>query len=123
MSPDKLKALTTEELVERFVAIGFAQEQADLYDDIGEFNLLFKKMQDVVGELRSREGDQRSALLTLYDHPNLQVRIKAVKNTLALAPEEGRRVLQAIADSQRQPQAGEAGMSLGNLDAGIFKPT
>lgn len=123
MSPDKLKALTTEELVERFVAIGFAQEQADLYDDIGEFNLLFKKMQDVVGELRSREGDQRSALLTLYDHPNLQVRIKAVKNTLALAPEEGRRVLQAIADSQRQPQAGEAGMSLRNLDAGIFKPT
>jgi len=118
-----LKELTVEQLVERFVAIGFAQEQADLYDDIGEFNRLFKKMQDVVGELRSREGDQRSALLTLYDHPNLQVRLKAVKNSLALAPQEGRRVLQAIADSQRQPQAGEAGMSLDNLDEGIFKPT
>jgi len=118
-----LKELTVEQLVERFVAIGFAQEQADLYDDIGEFNRLFKKMQEVGGELRSREGDQRSALLTLYDHPNLQVRLKAVKNSLALAPQEGRRVLQAIADSQRQPQAGEAGMSLDNLDEGIFKPT
>jgi len=118
-----LGELSVEQLVERFVAIGLAQEQADLYDDIGEFNRLFKKMQEVVGELRNRAGDQRSALLTLYDHPNLQVRIKAVKNTLALAPEEGRRVLRAIADSQRQPQAGEAGMSLRNLDAGIFKPT
>jgi Domain of unknown function (DUF2019) len=118
-----LQDLSVEQLVERFVAIGLAQEQASLYDDIGEFNRLFKKMQEVVRELRSRDGDERSALLSLYDHPNLQVRLKAVKNTLALAPKEGRRVLQAIADSQRHPQAGEAGMSLSNLDAGIFKPT
>lgn len=118
-----LEKLTVQQLVERFVAIGFAQEQADLYDDIGEFNRLFKKMQDVVAELRSRGGDQRRALLALYDHPNWQVRLKAVKNTLALAPKEGRQVLQAIADSQRQPQAGEARASLRHLDEGIFKPT
>lgn len=123
MTRVNLQKLTIEQLVERFVAIGLAQEQADLYDGIGEFNQLFKKMQEVVGELRSREEDQRSALLALYDHPNLQVRLKAVKNTLALAPREGRRVLQAIADSQRQPQAGEARASLRNLDEGIFKPT
>lgn len=118
-----LSKLTVEQLVERFIAIGFTQEQADLYDDIGEFNRLFKKMQEVVSELRSREGDQRSALLSLYDHPNLQVRLKAVKNSLALAPKEGRHVLRAIADSQRQPQAGEARASLRHLDEGIFKPT
>lgn len=118
-----LQALSVEQLVERFVIIGLAQEQAALSDDIPEFNRLFKKMQDVVAGLRSREGDQRSALLALYDHPNLQVRLKAVKNSLALAPEEGRRILEAIADSQRHPQAGEAGMSIDNLDAGIFKPT
>lgn len=118
-----ITSLTVEQLVERFVAIGEAQEQAALYDGIPEFNRLFTKMQDVVRELRSGDGDQRSALLELYDHPNLQVRLKAVKNTLALAPKEGRRVLQAIADSQKYPQAREAGMSLGNLDEGIFKPT
>ena len=123
MTRVNLQELTVEQLVERFVAIGLAQQQADLYDDIGEFNRLFKKMQEVVKELRGREGDQRSILLALYDHPNLQVRLKAVKNSLALAPKEGRRVLQAIADYNRQPQAGEARASLRNLDKGIFKPT
>ena len=62
--------------------------------------------------VRIPTGDQRHALLSLYDHPNLQVRLKAVKNSLALAPQEGRRVLQAIADSREYPQAGEAGMSI-----------
>jgi len=79
--------------------------------------------QAVVEELQRRLGDQRSALLSLYDHENLQVRLNAVKNSLALAPEEGRRMLQAIRESKRQPYAGEAGMTLRALDRGIFKPT
>jgi len=49
--------------------------------------------------------------------------LKAVKATLAVAPEAARQELQAIADSREYPQAGEAGMSLWNLDRGIFKPT
>lgn len=123
MTRVNLAELSTEQLVERFIAICLEQEQADLYDDIGWFNRLFKKMQEVVTELRSREGDERQALLALYNHPNLQVRIKAVKNSLALAPDEGRRVLQGIASRKNRPQALEAGMSLRNLKAGIFKPT
>lgn len=123
MKRESLKHFSVEELVNRFVAIGVAQDQADLNGQISKFNRLFEQMQDVVRELRERPDDQRSALLALYDHPNLQVRLKAVKNTLALAPEEGRRVLQSIADSREHPQAGEAGMSLRNLDEGIFKPT
>lgn len=94
-----------------------------LYDEFAKFNQLFEQMQEVVQELKRRSGDQRRALLGLYNHPNLQVRLKAVKNSLALAPEEGRRVLQDIAGSREYPQAMEAGMSLDNLDAGIFKPT
>jgi uncharacterized protein DUF2019 len=119
----RLQDLTVEQLVARFVEIGWAQDKALLYDEIGKFNRLFDQMRSVVQELRSRSGDQRHALFSLYDHPNLQVRLKAVKNSLALAPEEGRRVLEAIADSRHYPQAGEAGMSLSNLDEGIFKPT
>jgi hypothetical protein len=34
-----------------------------------------------------------------------------------------RAALQAYADSQHYPQAGYAGMSVSNLDRGIFKPT
>jgi hypothetical protein len=123
MSRDKLRTLTNEELVQRFVEIGLAQEEALVYGEIAKFNRLYEKKDHVVDELRSRPGDQRRVLLSLYDHPNLQVRLIAVKNSLALAPEEGRRVLQAIADSREYPQAGEAGMSLDNLDRGIFKPT
>ena len=115
--------MTANQLVERFVEIAMAQEKALLMDETATFNRLFDQMQDVVRELQAREGDQRQALLTLYDHPNLQVRLKAVKNSLALAPQSGRRVLEAIANSQEYPQAGEAGMSLWNLDRGIFKPT
>lgn len=123
MSKSSLEACSVEELVSRFVEIGLAQEKALLYDEYAKFNRLFQQMQDVVEALKRRPGDKRQALLSLYDHSNLQVRLKAVKNSLALAPEEGRRVLQAIADSREYPQAGEAGMSLDNLDAGIFKPT
>jgi hypothetical protein len=74
-------------------------------------------------ELKARDGDQRRALLKLYDHPNAQVRLKATKATLAVAPEVARRMLETIAESREFPQAGEAGMSIDNLDAGIFKPT
>ncbi len=123
MSRSKLRSLTNEELVRRFVDIGLAQDEALLYGEIAKFSRLFEQMQEVVRELKRRPSDQRQALLGLYDHPNLQVRLKAVKNSLVLAPEEGRRVLQAIADSREYPHAGEAGMSLDNLDAGIFKPT
>jgi uncharacterized protein DUF2019 len=73
-------------------------------------------------DLRTRDGDQRRALLRLYDHPNAQVRLKAAKTTLAVAPEAARRTLQAIVDSLEYPQEGAAGMMLDDIDAGSFVP-
>jgi hypothetical protein len=32
-------------------------------------------------------------------------------------------MLELIADSREYPQAGEAGMTIDNLDSGVFKPT
>ena len=104
MTKLRLSDLTVEQLVARFVEIGLAQDKALLYDEIGKFNRFFDQKQGVVDELKSWSGDQRHALLALYDHPNLQVRLNAVKNSLALAPEEGRRALQAMADLRRYPQ-------------------
>ena len=118
-----LKKLSIEQLIERYVAIGLAEEEAVLYDDTPGYNQLFRKEQAVVDELQGRPGDQRSALLALYEHDNPWVRMSAVKNSLALVPEEGRRVLQEMADSMKQPYADEAGMTLWTLDEGIFKPT
>jgi uncharacterized protein YdcH (DUF465 family) len=115
--------MTVHQLVQRFTAIALDQDRALLRREHAKFNRLFDKMEAVEKELKARNGDQRQALLRLYDHPNAQVRLKAVKATLAVAPEPALRMLKAIAESREYPQAGEAGMSLYNLEVGIFKPT
>lgn len=114
--------MTDEQLVERYVVLNEAQDEAVLYDGGPEYNRLFDLMVEVVDELQRRPGDMRTLLLALYDHQNTWVRMNAAKHTLAFAPEEGRRVLQDIADSKVQPYAGSAGMALWALEEGIFVP-
>lgn len=70
--------------VDRFAEIGIAQDQALLYDEHKKFNRLFSEMNDVDQELRRRGLQARLALLKLFDHPNMQVRLKAAKRTLEL---------------------------------------
>lgn len=123
MKQNSLEEMTESQLVERFTAIALAQDQAMLRGQYAEFNRLFDQMETVEQELKAREGDQRLQLLALYEHPNAQVRLKAAKATLAVTPESARRMLGTIAASREYPQAGEAGMSLVNLDRGIFRPT
>ena len=115
--------MTVEQLVERFAAIATDQDEAMRKDDNAKFTRLFWQMEAVEGELKARLGDQRRALLRLYDHPNTQVLLTAAKATLAVAPEAARRLLRTIAESKDYPQAGDAGMSLVNIERGIFKPT
>ena len=115
--------MSVTELVERFAALSVAQYQAEIQGDIARQNKFIKQGWAVVDELKSRSGDQRSALLPLYDHPNVQVRLNAARLTLAVAPSVAREIIQAIADSRQYPQAGDAGMCLWALEQGIFKPT
>ena len=115
--------MTVDELVERFTALALDQDEANLDNDIPGFSRLFHQMQEVKAELKARPGDQRRALLSLFAHRNVQVRLMAAKATLAVAPEAAREKLEDIASSHEFPQAGEAGMSLWALDEGIFKPT
>lgn len=123
MTKTKLDAMSVSELVSRFAEIGIAQDQALEYDELAKFNSLFEQMQAVSQELKRRPDDQRQALMALYEHPNMQVRVKAAKHTLAVAPQAAREALEAIRAFRWQPQAGEAGISLWNLDRGVFKPT
>jgi Domain of unknown function (DUF2019) len=118
----KLKDMTVKQLVERFATIGVEQDQAILRGQHARFNRLFDEMMAIQDELKTRADDQRRELLSLYNHPNAQVRLNAAKVTLAVAPEPARKALQALADSREYPQAGDAGMSLDNLELGIFKP-
>ena len=122
MKPIELADMNTNDLVELFAQIGVAQGQALQRAEHAKFNRLFRQMSAVSDALKSRDGDQRRALMALYDYQDMQVRLKAAKHTLAVAPVEARRLLQTIADSNWMPQAGEAGMSLWNLDRGVYKP-
>jgi hypothetical protein len=114
---------SVEELVQRFTEIALKQYDALLDNNTRWYNQLFDQMNLVREELRSRPGDQRWALVRLFDHPNAQVRVKAAKSTLVLVPDQARAVLQNVADSNKGYQSLDAGMCLTNLDRGIFKPT
>lgn len=123
MSPRNPKTSTVPDLVALFIALGLNQYQARLRNEQKRLNRATLEMFDVCEELKARAGDQRSALLSLYSHPNLQVRLMAAKLTLAVAPAAAKQLLQEIADSKEYPQAGDAGMSLWALKQGIFWPT
>lgn len=118
-----LQTMTVVELVERFTALGVGQFEAELSSNIPKNNRLLLQMRDVTEELKRRPGDQRSALLPLFDHTNIQVRLMAARLTIAIAPAAARQVLQDIIESRRQPQALDAGMALRNIDTGVFKPS
>lgn len=122
MREPKLRDLTVAELVKCFTAICVEQDKAVFEDEIATYNRLYKKMVAVRDELKARPEDQRRVLTTLFDHPNLQVRLQAAKSTLAVAPEGARQILRDIESWGRQPYAGDAGMCLVNLDRGIFVP-
>lgn len=123
MSRADLTKMVVPDLVDRFAAIALRQDEAIFNDDNALYSRLFWQMEAVEQELKARDGDQRRALLSLFDHKSIQVRLMAAKATLAVAPDVARRMLEVIANSNWQPQAGEAGMSLWNLDRGVFKPT
>jgi hypothetical protein len=119
----RLQDATVAQLVHRFTVIGVDQDRSFLRREHAKFNRLFDEIVAIEEELKARDGDQRRELLRLYDHPNAQVRLNALKATLAVAPELALRTLQALADSREYPQAGDAGMTLISLERGIFKPT
>jgi hypothetical protein len=123
MRQKAINQMTTSELVEKFVEVAVAQDEAELRGQMAKYNRLFKQMMDVEGQLRGRDGDQRLQLLRLFDHPNLHVRVQAAMLTLAVAPVEARAQLEILAASDRLPYSADAGMCLWNLDRGVFKPT
>jgi hypothetical protein len=104
-----LNGLTVEQLVERFTAIALGQHDANEDDDIAKYTRLYREMDAVRDELKSRDGDERRALLSLLDHPNAQVRLKAAISLLAVAPSAARAALQKIKDRREYPQAADAG--------------
>ena len=114
-----LTKMTVDQLVDRFAEIGVAQDGAIWDGKHAKFNRLYDQMDAVDRELRSRGLEARLALTRLFDHRNIQVRLQAARWSLGVAPVEARRVIERISQSGFYPQAGDAGMTLSNLDDGI----
>lgn len=116
-----LKTLSSKELVEEFVEIATKQGEASAAFDTRTANKLFDVESRIVRELRARPGDHRRQLLPLYQHPNFQVRLNAVRRTFALDREEAERQLKEIGATAPFPQGPHARMSLSMLELGISK--
>lgn len=118
MKHDELADQSTAQLVGRFVSVAVAQDRATLYSDNDTYNTLFDELLRIMRELKSRPGDQRRALIPLYDHPNAQVRLSAAAATLEIEPAAARRVLEIIDRRHEFPQAANARGLLEALNEG-----
>lgn len=123
MSPQFLKDMPVVELVDQFTEITLRQYDAALFGNITKYNSLVDQMLAVADELKSRPGDQRSALVPLLVHPNRQVRLMAAEFTLALAPVASRQTLQELSDAKVYPQSAYAMGTLRALERGDRKPS
>lgn len=117
-----LDTMTLEQLVARFAQAALIQYDAVLDNDIRKYNRLYDRQVEVREELRQRGNDERRALVSLYKHPNIQVRLQAASFTAGVAPKRARKLLQEIKDEQEFPQSAEAGLTIRSLDSGEWKP-
>jgi hypothetical protein len=118
-----LETASVEDLVDLFASIAVKQNTALEYIRSAEYTCLYKLMEKVQAQLKSRAGDQRRALLPLYHHPNPTVRFKAAMATFVFAPREARDVLQLIKDRQEFPIAMNASQMLSAIDEGRYIPS
>jgi uncharacterized protein DUF2019 len=102
---------------------GVEQDKAEQADDIAKVNCLFRRMIEIQKELKTRPGDQRSALTILFEYPNMQVRLQVARAILAVAPQAARRLVETIAASNWPPQCYHANMWLWALDNGTLCPS
>lgn len=114
----ELQDLTVDQLAERFRTIALDQYEAMELHDTAKLGRLFQQEVDVVAELMLRAGDQRRVLMSLYGHPNPQVRYAAASMTKDITPQEARRVCEIIIERNEYPQTVNAGILIDALDRG-----
>ena len=120
---ETLRALSNEEIVQRFEQLCIEQYDAMDREERGRVNRLVWRIHALEMELKSRPGDQRRLLRRFFGQSNMQVRLSAAHANLAIDYPAARREIQEIADSKWGPQCGDAGMTLINLDNGIYRPS
>ena len=123
MTESQNQTLSVDQLIERFRLIASAQYDALWTFQTARYNRLYTQMDDVLNELKSRDGEQRRSLIPLLESDNVQVRLTAATALLVIVPDLARSVLENIRDDGQMPQAADAAGLLRALDNGSFVPT
>jgi len=123
MKKQLLATLPVDDLAERFETLCIAQYHSLEREEIAIFNRRYKEIKIIVDELKSRSGDQRRILLKFLGHPNLQVRLAAAHANLATDYNRARAVFEDVAENAFGIPKLDAGMTLWNLDRGVYRPT
>ena len=122
MKKPSLQSQSVTELIAAYERIGIQQDDALLADKMSTYNKLYKAQRELMNELRSRGFDSRAQITKFLDHPNIQVRLHAAIDSLVVAPEAARAVLQEIRFSRIGPQCIDAGFIIIGLDDGSYTP-
>ena len=122
MKKPSLQSQSVAELIAAYERIGIEQYDAIEDDKISLYNKIYKLQRDIMNELISRGFDARAQITKFLDHPNIQVRVHAAIDSLVVAPEAARAVLEEIWLSRIGPQCIDAGFIIRGLDDGSFIP-
>lgn len=111
-----------DELLAAYITLCLQQFAANEVEDSRRYNATYPAMTAIEAELERRPGDQRRALMGLFDHPNIQVRLQAARACRSVAPAAACELLEEIRASRRFPQAADAGMWLRGARRDAGKP-
>lgn len=117
-----LSEMSSDALILLFEDLCLLQYRSIEREEIGAYNKRFDQIKAIVEELRSRPGDQRRLLQKFFHHKNAQVALTAAHANLAIDHARARRVIEEIANYAMGTQQLAAGMTLENLDRGIYRP-
>jgi hypothetical protein len=117
-----LTKVIDDDLIDRFVVAARKMGTAVLDSDTREANRMFHYLHAIDLELRARGRDARLKLEPLLNHKDRFVRYYAARKLLGLIPDRARAVLEWNHKYGFDALAGDAGMTLLNLDTGFYKP-
>lgn len=116
MTNGRLSEMDTTDLLEHYVELSVRQSAAADLVETSLVNRLGDQIYKIGNELKRRPDDRGRALMTLFEHPSMDVRFNAATSLMSVFPIEARRQIEKIAVSKSYPVAGRAGMYLSMID-------
>ena len=121
MTDKRFYDLSNADLIDEFVRAAALCGKASFEDDVPTMRRASYRMRALDDVFKTRDLAVRSLLLQYLQHPDEGVRYWSAKRLLPIAALEARACIQRIATGIG-PIAGAAGMTLLELDRGVFKP-